>query len=55
VLGCMAQRYPAELTEALPEADAVLGMERYGELIADLDRLTGWQPLRLHSSPMDIL
>ncbi|HSM01541.1 MAG TPA: 30S ribosomal protein S12 methylthiotransferase RimO [Acidimicrobiia bacterium] len=55
VLGCMAQRYQSELGEALPEADAVLGMERYGELIDDLDRLTGWQPVRLHTSPMDIL
>ncbi|MEX2419891.1 MAG: MiaB/RimO family radical SAM methylthiotransferase, partial [Acidimicrobiia bacterium] len=55
VLGCMAQRYQAELAESLPEADAVLGMERYGELIADLDRLTGWSPLRLRVSPMDIL
>ncbi|MEX0825272.1 MAG: 30S ribosomal protein S12 methylthiotransferase RimO [Acidimicrobiia bacterium] len=55
VLGCMAQRYQAELAESLPEADAVLGMERYGELIADLDRLTGWSPLRLRISPMDIL
>lgn len=55
VLGCMAQRYQSELAEWLPEADAVLGMERYGELIADLDRLTGWSPIRLHTSPMDIL
>ena len=55
VLGCMAQRYQSDLAEALPEADAVLGMERYGELIADLDRLTGWEPIRLTTSPMDIL
>jgi ribosomal protein S12 methylthiotransferase len=55
VLGCMAQRYGSELAEALPEADAILGMERYGELVGDLDRLTGWEPIRLHASPMDIL
>lgn len=55
VLGCMAQRYQSELAESLPEADAVLGMERYGELITDLDRLTGWSPIRLRTSPMDIL
>lgn len=55
VLGCMAQRYQSELQGLLPEADAVLGMERYGELIGDLDRLTGWQPVRLAISPMDIL
>jgi len=55
VLGCMAQRYQSELAGLLPEADAVLGMERYGDLIGDLDRLTGWEPLRLAASPMDIL
>jgi len=51
----MAQRYQSELAGLLPEADAVVGMERYGELVADLDRLTGWQPVRLATSPMDIL
>ena len=55
VLGCMAQRYQSELAEALPEADAVLGMERYGELTAHLGRLTGWEPLRPSTSSMDIL
>jgi tRNA A37 methylthiotransferase MiaB len=35
VLGCMAQRYQSELAGLLPEADAVLGMERYCELIGD--------------------
>ncbi|HEX5631442.1 MAG TPA: radical SAM protein, partial [Acidimicrobiia bacterium] len=55
VLGCMAQRYQSELADALPEADAVLGMERYGELVGSLDRLTGWEPIRLATSPMDIL
>ncbi|MBI5158220.1 MAG: 30S ribosomal protein S12 methylthiotransferase RimO [Acidimicrobiia bacterium] len=55
VLGCMAQRYQSELAGLLPEADAVVGMERYGELIGDLDRLTGWEPVRLATSPMDIL
>lgn len=56
VLGCMAQRYQAGLAEALPEADAVIGLERYGELVDDLDRLTGWEPVRpTEPSPMDIL
>jgi ribosomal protein S12 methylthiotransferase RimO len=56
VLGCMAQRYQADLAGALPEADAVIGLERYGDLIGDLDRLTGWEPLRLTPpNPMDIL
>ncbi len=58
VLGCMAQRYETELAEALPEADAVIGLDRYGELVAELDTLTAWQPLRIRSaavSKMDIL
>jgi ribosomal protein S12 methylthiotransferase len=56
VLGCMAQRYESELAAALPEADAVIGLERYGELVDRLDRLTGWTSRRLRrDSPMDIL
>jgi ribosomal protein S12 methylthiotransferase RimO len=55
VLGCMAQRFGSEISEALPEADAVLGLDRYGELIGTLDRLTNWQPVGLRRSPMDIL
>jgi len=55
VLGCMAQRYQSELADALPEADAVIGMERYGDLIGSLDRMTDWEPIRLAISPMDIL
>ncbi len=55
VLGCMAQRFGSEIVEALPEADAVLGLDRYGELVGTLDRLTGWQPVGLRRSPMDIL
>jgi ribosomal protein S12 methylthiotransferase len=58
VMGCMAQRYEQELVSALPEADAVIGLDRYPELIDDLDRLTGWQPVNftgLRRSHMDIL
>jgi ribosomal protein S12 methylthiotransferase RimO len=55
VLGCMAQRFGMQVTEAFPEADAVLGLDRYGELVDTLDDLTGWQPVRLTRSPMDIL
>ena len=58
VLGCMAQRYETELVAALPEADAVVPLDRYGELVEQLDALTQtpeWQPLRLKSSKMDIL
>ncbi|MDJ0663827.1 MAG: 30S ribosomal protein S12 methylthiotransferase RimO [Acidimicrobiia bacterium] len=58
VIGCMAQRYEQELVDALPEADAVIGLDRYGELVGSLDRLTEWQPLEIRPaqrSAMDIL
>jgi ribosomal protein S12 methylthiotransferase len=34
VVGCMAQRYPRELAEAIPEADAIVGFDGYGRLPA---------------------
>ncbi len=34
VVGCMAQRYPDELAEAIPEADAIVGFDGYGRLPA---------------------
>jgi ribosomal protein S12 methylthiotransferase RimO len=58
VIGCMAQRYEGELSEALPEADAVIGLDRYPELIDRLDALTTWTPITIGSarrSHMDIL
>lgn len=58
VMGCMAQRYEQELIEALPEADAVIGLDRYPELLDELDAITGWQPVNftgLRRSHMDIL
>ena len=58
VMGCMAQRYESELVEALPEADAVIGLDRYGELVDELDLMTGWQPIAISGirrSKMDIL
>ncbi len=58
VMGCMAQRYESELIEALPEADAVIGLSRYSELVDELDAMTGWQPIEISGvrrSHMDIL
>jgi ribosomal protein S12 methylthiotransferase len=56
VIGCMAQRFGSELETNLPEVDAVLGIDRYGELVGVLDELTGWQPVQLKRRPvMDIL
>ena len=63
VMGCMAQRYEDELVEALPEADAVIGLDRYPDLVAELDRLTHedrptWEPITISGvrrSALDIL
>jgi ribosomal protein S12 methylthiotransferase RimO len=58
VVGCMAQRYESELTEALPEADAIIGLDRYPELVDRLDEMRHWTPLSIGSvrrSHMDIL
>lgn len=56
VIGCMAQRFGQEVESALPEVDAVLGLDRYGELVATLDLLTSWQPVLIKRRPtMDIL
>ncbi|MFP4635454.1 MAG: 30S ribosomal protein S12 methylthiotransferase RimO [Nitriliruptoraceae bacterium] len=37
VVGCMAQRYPHELAEAIPEADAIVGFDGYSDLPAIVD------------------
>ncbi len=58
VVGCMAQRYEQELIEALPEADAVIGLDRYGQIVDEIDTVTGWQPIEISGvarSHMDIL
>lgn len=38
-VGCMAERYGRELAEALPEADAVLGFDSYGDIAARVDAI----------------
>jgi ribosomal protein S12 methylthiotransferase RimO len=44
-VGCLAERYGAELASSLPEADAVLGFDSYGDLSAILgDVLAGRAP-----------
>ena len=58
VMGCMAQRYGAELEDSLGEAaDAVVGLDRYGELVEIIDGATGWTPVRIgpRRPAMDIL
>jgi len=39
VVGCMAQRYPHELAEAIPEADAIVGFEGYPGLPAIVEEV----------------
>lgn len=56
VVGCMAQRFGVDVAAALPEVDAVLGLDRYNDLVPTLDQLTGWQPVSIRRRPvMDIL
>ena len=56
VIGCMAQRFGTEVADSLPEVDAVLGLDQYGELVGVLDQLTSWHPVELIRRPaMDIL
>jgi ribosomal protein S12 methylthiotransferase len=44
-VGCLAERYGAELAEALPEADAVLGFDEYPNIAARLNAiLAGERP-----------
>jgi ribosomal protein S12 methylthiotransferase len=47
-VGCMAERYGAELAEALPEASAVLGFDAYGSISQRLDDVLAGRPLAPH-------
>jgi ribosomal protein S12 methylthiotransferase RimO len=40
-VGCLAERYGAELAESLPEADAVLGFDDYADISARLTAILG--------------
>lgn len=48
-VGCLAERYGAELARELPEAAAVLGFDRYPTLAADLDRVIAGEQLASHT------
>lgn len=39
VAGCLAQRYPAEIQEAIPEVDVLLGTAAYADVAQALDEL----------------
>jgi ribosomal protein S12 methylthiotransferase len=47
-VGCLAERYGAELAESLPEADAVLGFDAYPELATRLDDVLRGHPPAPH-------
>jgi ribosomal protein S12 methylthiotransferase RimO len=47
-VGCLAERYGAELAEALPEAGAVLGFDSYADIAARLDDVAAGRPVAPH-------
>jgi ribosomal protein S12 methylthiotransferase len=51
-VGCLAERYGAELAESLPEAAAVLGFDHYANLGERLDDVLAGRPIAAHQ-PVD--
>ncbi len=47
-VGCLAERYGADLADALPEADAVLGFDDYPDIAARLRSIVAGQPHASH-------
>jgi ribosomal protein S12 methylthiotransferase len=47
-VGCLAERYGAELAESLPEADAVLGFDHYPQIGARLQEILDGKVLESH-------
>ncbi len=47
-VGCLAERYGAELAEALPEADAVLGFDDYTNIAARVRQVLRGEPHGAH-------
>ena len=48
-VGCMAERYGAELAESLPEADAVLGFDHYPDLAERLGEIVAGHKVASHT------
>jgi ribosomal protein S12 methylthiotransferase len=48
-IGCMAERYGAELANALPEADAILGFDDYQEISNRLTRILDGEKIVSHT------
>ena len=51
-VGCMAERYGEELAKALPEADAILGFDSYGDISDRLNRILAGGSIPVHK-PQD--
>jgi ribosomal protein S12 methylthiotransferase len=51
-VGCLAERYGAELADSLPEADAVLGFDDYPDIAARLRSILAGEQLHPHT-PQD--
>lgn len=51
VTGCLAQRYPQEIQESLPEVDAILGVSSYGEIAQVLCDLEQKSPAAVPAQP----
>ncbi len=51
-VGCLAERYGAELAESLPEADAVLGFDDYPDIAARLRSIVAGERHHPHT-PQD--
>src|SRR4051794_30449403 len=47
-VGCLAERYGAELARELPEADAVLGFDDYADIASRLDDVLAGKPRAAH-------
>jgi ribosomal protein S12 methylthiotransferase len=47
-VGCLAERYGEQLSESLPEADAVLGFDSYADIAARLDDVAAGRPVAPH-------
>ena len=48
-VGCMAERYGAELAESLPEADAVLGFDDYPDIASKLQAIVAGEAHHAHT------
>lgn len=58
VAGCLAQRYPAEIRESIPEVDVLLGTAAYADIadaLDELDAVTEFQEKKLYFRELDYL